>query len=323
MDFKFTRGNPDVYTLPQTKPDGFRYYEMILVYVDDIVMISHDTNSIIFQKADSVRLNEDSLDPPSCCLGAAIKVYTDRDRVECWVMSSDEYVKAAVVKVERDLEKEELDDDGVAKYQGYMGVFHQMIELGQIDILTKASYLAFHQALPCEGHLEACYSTFAYLRKHLTMATFKDADWVNFYGDVTEEIPDDMPKPLGNSVQMKAWFYSDHTGNLVTSAKNTVETSTFGAEFIVGHTCLEAVEDLHFKLRVFGIPIDGPAHAMYNNSSVVNSDQHPESTLNKKHLSICLHMIRETCVAGIIYVGKIESKKSLSDFFTKLLPTGA
>eukprot|EP00957_Ditylum_brightwellii_P192296 14638538-Ditylum_brightwellii.AAC.1 len=98
-----------------------------------------------------------------------------------------------------------------------MGVFRWMIELGRIDILTEASHLASHQALSHEGHLDTCYSIFAYLRKHPTMATvlhlsqvhvnedwFKDADWVDFYDDVTEEIPVDMPEPLGNSVQMTA-----------------------------------------------------------------------------------------------------------------------
>eukprot|EP00957_Ditylum_brightwellii_P123787 9436185-Ditylum_brightwellii.AAC.1 len=70
-----------------------------------------------------------------------MKVYTYRDGIECWVMSSDKYVKIDVDEVERDVEKEgpklkgkascpynvnyhskidvsqELDDDGVAKYQ--------------------------------------------------------------------------------------------------------------------------------------------------------------------------------------------------------------
>eukprot|EP00957_Ditylum_brightwellii_P179141 13648272-Ditylum_brightwellii.AAC.1 len=46
-------------------------------------------------------------------------------------------------------------DKGIAKYQGYIGVFCWMIELGRIDILTEASHLASYQALPCEGHLDA------------------------------------------------------------------------------------------------------------------------------------------------------------------------
>ena len=60
-----------------------------------------------------------------------------------------------------------------------------------------------------------------------------------------------------------------------------------GAEFIAACTCLEAVEGLQFKLRMFGIPVEGPTDVMCDNNSVVNNLQHPESVLSKKHLSCC------------------------------------
>ena len=110
-------------------------------------------------------------------------------------MSSDEYMKAAVTDVVEDLEKwglklkgkayhpyeagyrpeidmmPELDEAGVAKFQGFMSAFQWMIELiSQVDILTKVSQLSSFQAMPWEGHLEACYSIFAYLHKHPTMS---------------------------------------------------------------------------------------------------------------------------------------------------------
>ena len=47
LEFQPTCGDPDVYIKPQTKPDGIRYYEMLLVYVDDILVLSHDTKPII------------------------------------------------------------------------------------------------------------------------------------------------------------------------------------------------------------------------------------------------------------------------------------
>eukprot|EP00957_Ditylum_brightwellii_P133435 10173183-Ditylum_brightwellii.AAC.1 len=50
---------------------------------------------------------------------------------------------------------------------------------------------------------------------------FKEADWIDFYGEVAEEIPADRPEPLGNPVQMTAWFDSDHVGNLVTQQSQT------------------------------------------------------------------------------------------------------
>ena len=71
-----------------------------------------------------------------------------------------------------------------------------------------------------------------------------------------------------------------------------VEASTFVAEFIAAHTCLEAVEGLWFKLCMFSIPVEGLTDVMCDNNSVVNNLQHPKSVLSKKHLSICYHRVR-------------------------------
>jgi len=153
-------------------------------------------------------------------------------------------------------------------------------------------------------------------------------------------VPEDMPEPLGNPVKMTVWVDFDHAGNLVTrrsqtgyllflnqapivwysKRQNTVKASTFGAEFVAARTCLEAIEGLRFKLRMFGIPILGPTDVLCDNRSVVNSAQRPESVLSKKHLSIYYHRVREAVAAGTIRVGKIESEKNLSDLFTKPLP---
>ena len=224
LEFKPTRGDSDVYIKPQSKPDGTQYYEMLLVYVDDILVLSHDTKPIIDGIAAKLRLNEDSLRAPGQYLGATVKIYMDQDGYECWAMSSDDYVKAAVAEVVEDLEKkglklkvkafrpfdsvyrpehdvmEELDETGVAKFQGFIGTFQWMIELGHMDILTEVSQLSSFQAMPCVGHLEACYAMFEYLRKHPTMSLvfhptkihirqdqFQSNDWRDFYGDDKEE----------------------------------------------------------------------------------------------------------------------------------------
>ena len=41
--------NPDVWLRPALKLDGKEYYEYVLIYVDDIMAISHDTDRIIKQ----------------------------------------------------------------------------------------------------------------------------------------------------------------------------------------------------------------------------------------------------------------------------------
>ena len=42
IGFKSLITDPDVWMRPATNPDGERYYEYILVYVDDILCISHE-----------------------------------------------------------------------------------------------------------------------------------------------------------------------------------------------------------------------------------------------------------------------------------------
>ena len=229
-----------------------------------------------------------------------------------------------------------------------------MIELSWVDILTEVLQLSSFQTMPQEGHLEACYSIFAYLHKHPTMSLifhpscinirqdrFKSQDWMDFYGDGVEELLPDMPEPLGEAIKVTALVDSDHAGNLVTrrsqtgnilfcnqapitwysKKQNTVEASTFGAEFIAARICLEAVESLRLKLQMFGIPVDGPTNVLCDNNSIVNSSQRPESVLSKKHLSICFHWVREGVAHRVIRVGKIESQHNLADLSTKCLRT--
>ena len=83
---------------------------------------------------------------------------------------------------------------------------------------------------------------------------------------------------------------------------------------------MEKIIALRFKLRMFGIPIDGEADILCDNLSVVNNASKFESTLNKKHTLIVYHAIRWAVAAGIIRVGKVESEENLVDAFTKRLP---
>ena len=161
-----------MYIQVQTRPDGTDYYEMLLVYVDDILMLSHDTKPIMDGISAQFRLKKDSLGPLKQYLGTTIKIHTNGEGSESWAMSSNDYVRATVAEVVEDLDKqglklkgkayqpynsnykpeldvtEELDDDGVAKFQGYVGTFCWMIEFGCIDIMTEVSQLSSFQAMP-------------------------------------------------------------------------------------------------------------------------------------------------------------------------------
>ena len=66
----------------------------------------------------------------------------------------------------------------------------------------------------------------------------------------------------------------------------------------------EMIVGLRYKLRMFGVPIDGPANVYCDNQGVVKNTSLPESTLSKKHNAINYHAVREACAAGIVRVAK-------------------
>lgn len=90
-----------------------------------------------------------------------------------------------------------------------------MVELGQIDINTEVSMLASQLAMPREGHLEAVLHIFKYLchkynsrlafdptYPEIDMDDFVECDWWQFYGDVTEAVPPNVPRPRGKEVDL-------------------------------------------------------------------------------------------------------------------------
>ena len=168
---------------------------------------------------------------------------------------------------------------------------------------------------------------------------FKRYDWQDFYRDAKEDIPLDMPNPLGKPVVISVFVDSDHGGNKVNRKSRTgvlifvnkapvywyskqapgVETSTFGAEFYALRTAVEMVKTLRYKLRMFGIPIDGPANVFCDNEAVYKNTSMPDSQLNKKVHSIAYHYCREAVAAGIIQIAKEGTDTNLADLFTKNL----
>ena len=124
----------------------------------------------------------------------------------------------------------ELNAHVASRYSQLNGILRWAIEIGRLDIYTETSMLSQHLALPREGHLEMVYHIFAYLKQkpHLKLVfdpmepsvdetVFPtDCDWTDFYGDVEEELPRHMPKPLGAPVRIGCFVDANHAGNLVT-----------------------------------------------------------------------------------------------------------
>lgn len=241
------------------------------------------------------------------------------------------------------------------RFQQLMGVLRWSIELGRLDYYLEVSLLSQHLALPREGHLQAVYHLFGYISRHdrsrlvfdsstpvlRDPTAFVDVDWSDIYGDVSEELPPDMPEPLGCPVLTSCFVDANHAGNVVTrrshtgilifvqnapilwysKRQNTVEASTFGSEFVALRIAKDLIVSLRYKLRMFGVPIDGPTLVFCDNQGVVKNASLPQSTLAKKHNAINYHAVREAAAMGIIKVGKESSQTNLADFLTKVLPS--
>ena len=82
----------------------------------------------------------------------------------------------------------------------------------------------------------------------------------------------------------------------------------------------ELIEGLRYKLRMFGVPLDGPANVFGDNQSIISNATIPESPLKKKHVAICYHRVREACASGILRIAKEDSTTNLADLLTKNLP---
>jgi hypothetical protein len=86
--------------------------------------------------------------------------------------------------------------------------------------------------------------------------------------------------------------------------QNTIETSTFGSEFVALKIATEMVEGLRYRLRMMGIPINGPVNTFCDNDSVVKN---------------AYHKVWESVAAEVQRIAFEPGKYNMSDLMTKLL----
>ena len=101
LDFKSCPADPDVWMRAAKKSDGTDYYEYILLYTDDALVVSCNAETIIRKELGRYfELKEESIGPPKIYLGGHVRKVTLDNDVEAWAFSSSQYVQAAVKNVE-------------------------------------------------------------------------------------------------------------------------------------------------------------------------------------------------------------------------------
>ena len=83
---------------------------------------------------------------------------------------------------------------------------------------------------------------------------------------------------------------------------STVETATYGAEFVSARTCVEQLIDLRITLRYLGVPLREKSYMFGDNESVVNSAMLPLCQTTQETYCAVLppcegsHCLQEVCV---------------------------
>ena len=379
LGFKPCLADPDLWMKATVRPDGFEYYAYVLLYVDDVMVIHHDALSILSRLDKYFKMKPGSVGDPTMYLGATLKKMQLENGKVAWANSPAKYVWSSCENVERYLtnlgdvkwkipgncanpfaadyepeldESELLSPDLASWYASLIGMLRWMVEIGRVDIITEVSLMSSQMAMPREGHLESVLHIFGFLKRKYNSrmafdptvppvdeSAFKDCDWKQFYGDVTEAIPTNAPPPRGTGVSLRMYVDSDHAGEkrtrrsrsgffvFINSAliqwlskkQATIETSVFGAEFVAMKIGMESLRGLRYKLRMMGVPIDGPSLIYGDNMSVIHNTQRPESTLKKRNNSIAYHAVRESVAMGESLTGHVRTNDNPADLATKVL----
>ena len=72
LHFQNSQADPDVYIWPAVRDGGFEYYEMIMVYVDDILCVSEHPDTIMYLIGKLYLIKDGETGPPNIYLGANI-----------------------------------------------------------------------------------------------------------------------------------------------------------------------------------------------------------------------------------------------------------
>ena len=241
----------------------------------------------------------------------------------------------------------------IRRYQSDIGALQWCVTLGRFDIACAVMTMARFRADPHINHQLMLERIYGYLsttknaairfRTGIPDYSHLEEDPYNWdqsvYHGVQEDIPNDVPPPKGKPVRTTTYvdanlLHCRSTGrscsgilHLINEAlvdwfskkQATVESATYGSEFMAARIATQQIIDLRLTLRYMGVPLDGPAWLFGDNESVVKSSTIPASTLNKRHNALSYHTVRSAIAAGIINFRHVPGKKNPADVLTKHL----
>ena len=184
-----------------------------------------------------------------------------------------------------------------------------------------------HPLLP--GQDEACHTE----EPNFSALPDQQFDWAyTFYGHMEEFVPHDMPTPLGRFVTIMHYVDANLYHDLITGILHlanktpidwyskkqaTVETSTYGTEFIAACICVDQSIDVKNTLHYLGVPVHKKAYMFGDDKAVVDSSIIPHAKLHKCHNTLSFHPVREAIAGAIIGFYHIDGNENPADILSK------
>ena len=99
--------------------------------------------------------------------------------------------------------------------------------------------------------------------------------------------------------------------------QETVETATYGSEFVAARKAVQLAMGLRLTLRYLGVPIHGHTRLFGDNQSVVTSGTLPFSQLSKRHHGLSYHYTREAIASGAVTLQHIPGEINAANVLSK------
>ena len=249
LKFKPSKADPDVWMRPEP---GGTCYEYIAVYVDDLAIAAKDPQPFCNELKKKYNLKLKGVGPLEYHLGCTYKKDNDgtlaadpRRYVNKILESYERMFKEKPRKSRPPLEggdhpelhtPELCDEHQTNQFQTLVGQLQWLISPGHFDIAVHVMSLSRFRAQPRKGHLDRAKRIVGYLlflpdgairfrtgEPDFSSLNDQEYDWTrSVYSGACEQIPHDIPKPLGEHGQTTHYvdtnLHHDHaTGKAVTA----------------------------------------------------------------------------------------------------------
>ena len=249
LKFKPSKADPDVWMRPEP---GGTCYEYTAVYVDDLAIAAKDPQAFCNVLKEKYNLKLKGVGPLEYHLGCTYKKDPDgtlaadpRRYINKILESYERMFKEKPRKSRPPLEggdhpefhtPELCDEHQTNQFQTLVGQLQWLISPGHFDIAVHVMSLSRFRAQPRKGHLDRAKRIVGYLlflpdgairfrtgEPDFSSLNDQEYDWTrSVYSGACEQIPHDIPKPLGEHGQtthyVDANLHHDHaTGKAVTA----------------------------------------------------------------------------------------------------------